>query len=935
MSTKPARRRKRISEPDGGFKDIWVWYCHVCDSLLETQYEFNEHLSKESHAFRWCLNKFEKKRKNLIKERHGICIEIDSENKHIYNRFKGVVEVNLRPFETCKFHVEVVNLMAGVGGDGGGGPNEQKKGRTGLGGSGVRGPVILHRIVSLVDGPVVKDSKEVSHGNNNIELGQGSKHDVTVEIGALDVSIYRYPIVFILQPKSMSKLFFIIRELVIKVSSGEKLVNSTMPEISPFQGLDWVPVTGTYEAITKSGAVVSKINDYPIPINLVSFFASGLRYYEGMPIETQNAYHRFNSLVTDGVTRENYADYFHMLLHYDEFEAQRHIEKFNMTGVHLMLAEDDNVELEVPGLEEKRPSLLENDMVYIRFRHGPNPEDIDSIQYEGKISKINRSTIWIECRNGLTSLVYPGAVFDVRFGFNRFSVVIEHRSIENMVERDLLDYVFPDENLVSKVDMSQLPKLGFFNKNVENNPEQKQAVINILLGSSMSAPYIVFGPPGTGKTITIVEAIMQVYKMCTDSVILVSAPSNAACDLLTEKLLQFCDKDSIYRIHSRSRDIESIPSCLHPCSNISDGAIGDVSKTMLMTCRILCCTLITAGKLSNGWIPKESVTHVFIDECGQAVEPEAVAVIAGILGYRGTTINQQNGHVNGDTNCHGMLVLAGDPLQLGPVCASLDASKIGLGLSLLERLMKRCSLYQRKNDAFNPLFITKLVRNFRSHPDILLLPNELFYDNELEAHSKTVLQDTLCKATFPVHFHSVVGGDEREGSSPSYFNLREVEVVIMYVKSLLAIKGAGKVNQNEIGVLTPYTRQVYKLKQALRKKNWVDVEVGSTEIYQGREKRVMIISTVRSAKSAIEVDSHYRMGFLSDPKRFNVAMTRAQARLIIVGDPYVLARNENWLAVMNLTQEHNTFVGAPYIPRDDNYVARLHPLFKQLTLSSQ
>ncbi|XP_046395305.1 putative helicase mov-10-B.1 [Ischnura elegans] len=953
MSEKPARRCKRVSEPDGGYKDIWVWHCYLCDLTFDTEYEFKEHLSTESHAFRWCLQKFEKKRKKLIKERHGVCIEVQSQNKHNYARFKGVVEVNLRPFEACKVNVSVVNLKAGVGGGGGGGPEQQLKGRTGPGGSGERGPVILHRIVPLVDGPVIKDANRIGGGGQPVELPQGTKYDLTVEIGDLDVSVYRFPIVFVLQPKSKNKLFYIVRELLLQVSIGEELVHSPDPEYSPFQGLEWGACYGTYEALEWNGEVVNKIRDFSIPMDLISLFASGVRQYKGMMSETQQAYHNFKDLTSEKVTRGNYANFFHALLHYDEFEAMKHIEKFNMFSVSLRQAGGGCVELLVPGLEEKRPSLLENDLVYIRYRHGLNAEEVDSIQYEGKIIRITMNTVLIQCLNGLTALVHPEAVFDVRFGLNRFPWMVKHRAIDELVERDLLDYVFPEEDLNPIMDQRNLPEIRFFNENVKNNPEQKQAVINILMASSMPAPYIVFGPPGTGKTITIVEAIMQVHTMCKNSVILVCAPSNSACDLLTERLLKHCNKDEIYRVHSKSRDIESIPGVLYPCSNVmsikeGDKAggkknvknnsihdIGSVDRSKLGKSRIICCTLISAGKLSHGWIGNGTVTHVFIDECGQAVEPEAVAAVAGLLCHKVPSKNKKKSKKNGvnDAESQGLLVLAGDPLQLGPVCASDGASKMGLGMSLLERLMKRCALYQRKNDAYNPLFITKLVRNFRSHPDILLLPNELFYDNELEAHAN-VMQDPLCRP-FSVHFHSVLGGDEREGSSPSYFNLQEVEVVLKYIKQLLSLKGASKVTEKDIGVLSPYTRQVHKLKQALRKKNWTDIEVGSTEIYQGREKRIMIISTVRSAKSSIEVDSHYRMGFLTDPKRFNVALTRAMARLIIIGDPYVLSRNKNWMSVIDLAQTHKTFVGAPYIPRDDNFVKRLHSLFKQMTIKDE
>lgn len=85
------------------------------------------------------------------------------------------------------------------------------------------------------------------------------------------------------------------------------------------------------------------------------------------------------------------------------------------------------------------------------------------------------------------------------------------------------------------------------------NPEQKTAVLNILNGTAGTVPYIVFGPPGTGKTVTIVEAILQIKKK-TKKKILVCAPANAACDLLTEKLIPYCKKDELFRIMSNTVD---------------------------------------------------------------------------------------------------------------------------------------------------------------------------------------------------------------------------------------------------------------------------------------------------------------------------------------------------------------------------------------------
>nr|CAD7600594.1 unnamed protein product [Timema genevievae] len=127
--------------------------------------------------------------------------------------------------------------------------------------------------------------------------------------------------------------------------------------------------------------------------------------------------------------------------------------------------------------------------------------------------------------------------------------------------------------------------------------------------------------------------------------------------------------------------------------------------------------LVTSG------IPAGHFSHVFIDEGGHAVEPEVLVPIAGILtteGHRGTFAGQ--------------LVIAGDPKQLGPIIRSTVANKMGLGRSFLERLMDEVDLYSRdeETDAYDTAVITKLIKNFRSHKDILNISNSLFYHKELK-----------------------------------------------------------------------------------------------------------------------------------------------------------------------------------------------------------
>lgn len=327
-----------------------------------------------------------------------------------------------------------------------------------------------------------------------------------------------------------------------------------------------------------------------------------------------------------------------------------------------------------------------------------------------------------------------------------------------------------------------------------------------------------------------------------------------------------------------------------------------------MPYKIVVCTLVTAGRLVSGGFPVGHFSHIFVDEAGHAVEPEIVISVAGLL--------------NAET---GQLVLAGDPKQLGPILRSPFAIKYGLGLSLLERLMTQNELYQKGDTGFDNRYVTKLLQNYRSHPSILKVPNELFYDNELKACADEISSRQYCtwehlpKRGFPVIFHGVVGKDERESTSPSFFNTSEIDKIMDYLKKLLltqAKKGIAKISPKDIGIIAPYRKQVEKIRQAIKIHRELkslsgieELKVGSVEEFQGQERKVIIVSTVRSSKEHIILDDKFNIGFLKNEKRFNVAVTRAKALLIMVGNPIILRTDEIWGRFMNYSIQEGGYTG--------------------------
>ena len=205
----------------------------------------------------------------------------------------------------------------------------------------------------------------------------------------------------------------------------------------------------------------------------------------------------------------------------------------------------------------------------------------------------------------------------------------------------------------------------------------------VVEDEARDVPYVSFGPPGTGKTTTVVEMVLQCMQLRSSSRsgtaggrfrILVCAPTNTAADLLCSRL--GVDRLRMLRLMAYSRAKKEVPEAVLCCSNWSerDGAFAQPALDEIMKQSMVVATLSTAGKLTNFGVPHGHFDLIVIDEAGQALEPEATAPVCMLLGS------------------DGQLVLAGDPKQLGPVIHSAPANAHGLAMSLLERLMdRRCT----------------------------------------------------------------------------------------------------------------------------------------------------------------------------------------------------------------------------------------------------
>ncbi|GAQ77983.1 RNA helixase SDE3 [Klebsormidium nitens] len=615
-----------------------------------------------------------------------------------------------------------------------------------------------------------------------------------------------------------------------------------------------------------------------------------------IPAGVRNAVSRGEEppVLEEELSAENYRNRMGALLHVEELQMGVDIQTFNMEGAELQRSGAGFLALKVPGLAEKRPSVLYGDRVFVHLPGQPKKE------FEGCVHAVRLEEIVLKFHFSFHAAFVPGQRVNVRFTFNRVTIRREHEAIQESAKLPP-GLLFPATS--DWVNAIPYRPTHFQPINKELNEQQLGAVSEVLNraggGSANGCPYLVFGPPGTGKTNTCIEAMLQVLRADPASRILACAPSNFAADVILERLRGHVQKRELYRLNAPARSATELEaSLLEYCS--FDPALGHFTipdAAALARPRVIISTCCSASLLHAQGLPRGHFSHVFVDEAGHARETEALIPIA--LFADKTSI----------------VVLAGDHKQLGPIVRSKMAAGRGLETSYLERLaMQAPYLPWGPASEYHPRFITRLVRNYRSHPAILALPSRMFYRDELVPCADEALRSSLTnwaslpnRDEFPILFHGVEGRDEREGNSPSWFNPTEVSQVVKYVTQLIENRGA-RVLARDIGVISPYRKQVQKIDKQLTVKH-PGVKVGSVEQFQGREKRVIIISTVRSSAEHIESDLKHNLGFLRNPKRFNVAVTRAQALLIIIGNPHVLAQDRCWGAMYEYCRNNGAYVG--------------------------
>ncbi|EDW07691.2 regulator of nonsense transcripts 1 homolog [Drosophila mojavensis] len=410
---------------------------------------------------------------------------------------------------------------------------------------------------------------------------------------------------------------------------------------------------------------------------------------------------------------------------------------------------------------------------------------------------------------------------------------------------------------------------------------------------------LIQGPPGTGKTVTSATIVYQLVKQHGGTV-LVCAPSNTAVDQLTEKIhrtnlkvVRVCAKSreaidspvSFLALHNQIRNMET-NSELKKLQQLKDET-GELSSAdekryrslkrgaenqLLEAADVICCTCVGAGDMR---LSRIKFTSILIDESMQSTEPECMVPV--VLGAK-------------------QLILVGDHCQLGPVVMCKKAARAGLSQSLFERLVVL---------GIRPF---RLEVQYRMHPELSQFPSNFFYEGSLQ--NGVCAEDRRLKLDFPwpqperpMFFLVTQGQEEIAGSGTSFLNRTEAANVEKITTRFLK---AG-IKPEQIGIITPYEGQRAYLVQymqyqgSLHSRLYQEIEIASVDAFQGREKDIIIMSCVRS-------NERQGIGFLNDPRRLNVALTRAKYGIIIVGNPKVLAKQQLWNHLLNFYKDRKVLV---------------------------
>jgi len=567
----------------------------------------------------------------------------------------------------------------------------------------------------------------------------------------------------------------------------------------------------------------------------------------------------------DQLTVKNYATYWSSALGAEiaaRKEANDNLALFNVPIEYDL--QRNVLSLPVPGLSEGNLHVEVGDQVILRqlrvlqqshtLHRGKVLQTEPIMAFTGFEHVVN--VVGIFRRQELLELRPEGRLVPESMRFNvRFSGQERRGEALRWTLSHAVQYLETEESWLSKmafpisdqcVLQTQLNKASFsitpFDVNL--NMEQLRAVKSITQHNSGELPFLIDGPPGTGKTKTLVEAILQLVHQSYQNNILVCAPSDPAADTLATRLSKYLAPGQLLRLNDAYRTFQEVPEKLLMFCCINDERFSLPSFKDLMKCQVVVTTcrdahmLVQArvtnadlAELEHGLLsslhPKDVQqavrlhwTALVIDEAAQATELEALIPLS--------VLNPPSAIPFAASPT---IVMAGDPKQLNPRTAS---KSLAIETSLFARLLDRdvyrlhplarsnirgyaSSLTQNMLPMPRPPFAT-LIRNYRSHPAILAVPSALFYNDTLipEATDTKLLMsvpDLWRGRGWPVLFCQNDGSDEISREGGGWYNVTEAHRALQYARKLLQ---SGKVAEKDIAIISPFEANVKLLRKLAR-----------------------------------------------------------------------------------------------------------------------
>lgn len=515
----------------------------------------------------------------------------------------------------------------------------------------------------------------------------------------------------------------------------------------------------------------------------------------------------------------------------------------------------------------------------------------------------------------------PDWMQDARLGVDLLFDEVSYREMESALKKvmagenlrvaELRDIAYGEKNpKFRELPLIELPGLNF---------SQNQACQKIAEAQDFA---IVHGPPGTGKTTTLIAAIRQAVEKGLS--ILVTAPSNAAVDLLVEKLVdsgistlrlghpaRVEEKilnqtlDAKIAFHDSYRDLKKLRKeteaylklakqykrnfgpaereqrklMFQEVSRIREAAshLEDyIRLDIFQKTQVFACTLVGASSFNlRGMV----FDVVFIDEAAQGLE---AATWIPILKAK-------------------KVVFAGDHCQLPPTIKSYEASKAGLSTTLFEKIIHR-----------QPQTAQMLQVQYRMPEDIMGFSNEWFYEGKLQAAENTKTHAFSPEEPVLEWIDTAGSGftDQVEAESLSTFNPDEARFACTFLNDTIKRIGFARFKQENwtIGLIAPYSAQVRMLRHLIfdtyefpNLKAFAELmTIDTVDGFQGQERDLMLISLTRSNEKG-------EIGFLADTRRMNVALTRAKRKLILIGDSSTLAQNPFFDSLLGYFEEKGAY----------------------------